>query len=102
MRKSILLIIMFVGLNCAIGPNQGFLYTGTNFAGEVNPYHNKIGSKKAEGCTHRILGLVSFGSANAGGIALENKIQYIYGTDHSTISVLTFVYNNYCTIIHGE
>ncbi len=102
MKKLFLILILFLSLNCAIGPNHGFIYTGTNFAGEVNPYFNKIGSKKAEGCTHRILYLISFGSSNAGSIAINNKIQYIYGTDHSTTSVLTFLYNNYCTIVHGE
>ncbi len=99
--KKILIILLF-SLNCATGPNSGFIFTGTEFAGEINPYFNKIGSKKAEGCTHRILLLISFGSSSAGTIALQNKIQYIYGVDHSYTNVLSVLYNSYCTIVHGE
>lgn len=97
-----LLLVMGLGAGCAVGPVHGFLFTSNKFAGVANN-NTAIGSaKKAEGCQHFILGLVAFGDAGAGSIANQNGIKKIATIDHATLSVLTVVYNRYCTLVAGE
>ncbi|EMJ91657.1 TRL-like family protein [Leptospira alstonii] len=107
MKKIIILTLFALGFsvflsNCAIGPQQGLLVTNTTFPGEINRSNNIPTSKKAEGCTHSVLGWVTWGDAAAGQIALDHKISRIANIDHSTFSVLGYVYRNYCTIVSGE
>ena len=86
---------------CAIGPVHGVIYTGTSFAGEFNPANDVPREKTATGCTRSILALVSFGDSSVGAVALANGISRVATVDHSTTSVLTFVYRDYCTIVTG-
>ncbi|WP_425460800.1 TRL-like family protein [Leptospira langatensis] len=95
-------IILGSFTNCANGPVGGFLFTGTTFPGEFNTLNNVSPTKKAEGCTRSVLGLITWGDSGAGQIALENGITKIATIDHSTMSVLTLVYRDYCTIVAGE
>ena len=100
MKKiSFLLIFLF---NCAIGPTHGLLYTTTKFAGEFNPYNDVPKTKSATGCQYNYLGIIVYGDASAGEIAIKNKIKKIAVIDHSTTSILTFVYATFCTTIYGE
>ncbi|MDV6236505.1 TRL-like family protein [Leptospira ellisii] len=105
MKKIIILIVVSLGLflsNCvAVGPQQGAIVTATTFPGEINKSNNVASVKKAEGCTNTILHLVSWGSAAAGQVALDNKITRIASIDHSAFSVLG-IYKSYCTIVSGE
>ncbi|EMM98892.1 TRL-like family protein [Leptospira noguchii str. 1993005606] len=107
MKKIIILALVTLGFsvflsNCATGPQQGILITTTTFPGEINRSNEVPAAKKAEGCAHNVLYLVTWGNAAAGQIALENKISRIATVDHSTFSVLGLVYSNYCTIVNGE
>ncbi|TGJ99788.1 TRL-like family protein [Leptospira semungkisensis] len=95
-------IILGSFMNCANGPVGGFIYTGTEFPGEFNTLNNVASTKKAEGCTKSVLGLFTWGDSGVGQIALANKITKIATIDHSTMSVLTLVYRDYCTIVTGE
>ncbi|WP_078125118.1 TRL-like family protein [Leptospira alexanderi] len=107
MKKIIILTLIALSFsvflsNCATGPQQGLVVTNITFPGEINPSNNISTVKKAEGCAHNILYLVTWGNAAAGQIALDNKISRIANIDHSTFSVLGHVYSNYCTIVSGE
>ncbi|EMM96059.1 TRL-like family protein [Leptospira interrogans serovar Zanoni str. LT2156] len=107
MKKIIILTLVALSFsvflsNCATGPQQGFIVTNITFPGEINPSNNIPTAKKAEGCAHNVLYLVTWGNAAAGQIALENKISRIATVDHSALSVLGLVYSNYCTIVSGE
>ncbi|KPZ76917.1 MULTISPECIES: TRL-like family protein [Leptospira] len=107
MKKIIILTLVALGFsvflsNCATGPQQGMLVTSTTFPGEINRSNEVPTAKKAEGCAHNVLYLVTWGDASAGQIALDNKISRIATVDHSTFSVLGLVYSSYCTIVSGE
>ena len=95
------LLIVFCLGGCAIGPVHGVIYTGTSFAGEFNPANDVPREKTGTGCTRSILALVSFGDSSVGAVALANGISRVATVDHSTTSVLTFVYRDYCTIVTG-
>ncbi|TGK08760.1 TRL-like family protein [Leptospira fletcheri] len=105
-KKSFLYILLlgsFVQLfDCApIGPSGGFLFSDYKFPGEINSSNNIPTTKKAEGCQYNVLSVVTWGSASAGRIAMENRITRIATIDHSTMSIL-YLYQDYCTIITGE
>lgn len=92
-------------LNCSLnanGPVHGNLVTVTSFAGEVNPYNDVEELKEAKGCQTNVLLLVNIGDAGAGQIAKENGISRIASIDYSSISVLTIIFNRFCTIVRGE
>jgi TRL-like protein family len=97
------IILLTLGLlNCATGPTHGALFTYNTFPGNFNPSNEVKVTKTASGCQHSVLFLFAFGSASAGQVASENGIQRIATIDHSTLSVLSLVYRNYCTIVSGE
>ncbi|EOQ90397.1 TRL-like family protein [Leptospira yanagawae serovar Saopaulo str. Sao Paulo = ATCC 700523] len=96
------LLSVFLFANCAIGPTHGFLYNSTKFAGTINPENNVKAVKEAKGCQLTILYLVSVGDAGAGLIANKNGISKIATIDHSSFSLLTGLFRNYCTIVSGE
>lgn len=102
--KKIITIIFSLALfsGCAIGPVHGFLFTTTKFAGEINPSNDVTVQKTGESCQHQILTLVAFGDASAGNAAQSSGIKKIATVDHSTLSVLTILYRQYCTIVAGE
>ncbi|WP_425593158.1 TRL-like family protein [Leptospira licerasiae] len=102
--KSIITIslLAFSMFNCATGPVNGSLFTSVSFPGEFNTANNVSPVKKAESCTKSVLGLFTWGDSGAGTIALENKITKISAIDHSTMTVLNFIYREYCTIVTGE
>jgi len=102
MKKLLIILISLSIFNCAFGPTNGLIYTGTNIPGEFNPANDVKITKTAEGCQHNILYLFAFGSASAGKIALDNGIERIATIDHSMTSVFTLLYKNYCTIVSGE
>ena len=104
MKKKFFLpiAILFFISNCATGPVHGILFNYTKFAGEFNTHTDVLPIKKAEGCSHQFLGLVAIGDNGAGITAKLNDIKKIAVIDHSSFSILTFVYRNYCTIIYGE
>jgi len=95
---------LMMGLGaCAVGPVNGVLLTYTSFAGEYNPANNVVARKSGKSCEHVILGLVGYGTAGAGQIALDTGIQRIATIDHSTLSILNgVIYTSYCTIVWGE
>jgi hypothetical protein len=99
--KKYLLGFLFL-CNCAIGPTHGFFYTSTKFPGEFNPHNDVPRTKSATGCQYNYLGIIVTGEAAAGEIALKNGIKRIAVIDHSTKSILTFVYATFCTTIYGE
>jgi hypothetical protein len=101
-KISILSMILFTMSQCATGPVHGFLFTSTKFAGEFNQANDVKVTKSGEGCTHSILGILGFGNSGAGNVAMKNQISRIATVDHSTFSVLTLLYQNYCTIVSGE
>lgn len=96
-----LLSVLFI-TNCAIGPTHGFLYNSTKFAGTFNPENNVKSVKEAKGCQFTILYLFSVGDAGAGSVASKNGIKKIATIDHSTLSIFTGLFRNYCTIVIGE
>lgn len=103
MKKLLLFTFSLMLLtNCATGPTHGFLFTSNSFAGEFNPANDVKPVKTAEGCSHTILHLIAWGDAGVGEIAMENKIERISSVDHSTMSVFSILYKNYCTIVTGE
>ncbi|TGK18980.1 TRL-like family protein [Leptospira fluminis] len=107
MKEKLLLCILVLGSfvilsNCAIGPVNGYIFTYNKFPGEINSSNNVPSMKKAEGCQRNILGLVTWGSAGAGQIAMDNHISRIATIDHSTAYFLFGIYRNYCTILAGE
>ncbi|MBK8395098.1 MAG: TRL-like family protein [Leptospiraceae bacterium] len=104
MKKTLLILLFLLfSSNCAIGPTHGlFLFTSTKFPGEYNPANDVQAVKSAEGCSHSILYLFGFGNSGAGQIAKDNKILRIATIDHSTFSIFSIVYRNYCTIVSGE
>jgi len=103
MKKIIsLLFLFFLVLNCAIGPTHGGLFTSTKFAGDYNRSNDVLGTKTAKGCQSNILNLFAIGDSSVGALAQNNNITKISTIDHSTMSILTLVYANHCTIITGE
>ncbi|MBM9549240.1 TRL-like family protein [Leptospira sp. 201903074] len=96
------LLSVFLFANCAIGPTHGFLFTSTKFAGTFNPENNVKAAKEGTGCQFTILYLFSVGDAGAGSVANKNGITKIATIDHSSLSVLTGLFRNYCTIVSGE
>lgn len=97
---------MALGIQCAIGPQHGALYTSTKFAGDINPTNDVAALKTGEACMHYVLSLGAFGEAGAGDAAMAGGISRIATIDHSAFSVLSFhglgVYSQYCTIVAGE
>lgn len=106
MKKTSILVFALIAstfaANCAIGPVNGVLFTSNKFPGEINSANDVPSSKSGEGCQHLVLGLVSFGNAGAGSVALANGISRISTIDHSTLNVLQVVYSRYCTIVYGQ
>lgn len=103
MKKIVILIAILFLSNCAIGPTHGlFLFTSTKFPGEYNPANDVKSAKTAEGCSHSILYLIGFGNSGAGQIAKSNNISRIATIDHSTFSLFSVIYRNYCTIVTEE
>lgn len=99
----IFILLIFLNMNCAIGPNQGALISIVKFPGNYNLENDVKPSKTAKGCEHSILGLFGFGDSGAGSIAKTNNIQRIAIVDHSTMNIfLGLLYKNYCTIVSGE
>ncbi|MCG6139151.1 TRL-like family protein [Leptospira mtsangambouensis] len=96
------LLSVFLFANCAIGPTHGLLFSSTKFAGTFNPENNVKSSKEGKGCQFTILYLFSVGDAGAGSVANKNGISKIATIDHSSLSVLTGLFRNYCTIVSGE
>jgi hypothetical protein len=97
-----LTFLIFLSLNCAIGPTHGYIFTSTSFAGDYNRKNDVLGSKSAKGCQSMILNLIAYGDSSVGQLAKNNDIKKISTIDHSTVSVLTSLYANHCTIITGE
>ena len=95
-------LILFSVNTCAVGPVNGGLFTYTKFPGEFNAANTVFPGKSGEGCQHLILGLVSYGTAGAGEIAMKSGIKKIAYVDHSTVNVLQVLYSRYCTIVWGE
>jgi hypothetical protein len=103
MKLNLLLFLLSISIfHCSIGPTHGILITANQFAGEFNPYNDVESKKSATGCQHNILTFIAFGDASAGQLAQNNHIERIATIDHSTVSVLLFIYSNYCTIVTGE
>ncbi|XDD54587.1 TRL-like family protein [Leptospira sp. WS4.C2] len=96
------LLSVFLFANCAIGPTHGFIFSSTKFAGTINPENNVKATKEAKGCQFTILYIFSAGDAGAGYVANKNGINKIATIDHSSLSILTGLYRNYCTIVSGE
>jgi len=101
-NKIIIIVSMSIVSSCTTGPVGGLLFTTTTFAGSVNPSNDVVVEKEATGCHHNVLGIVAWGDAGAGHIAYENKIKRIATIDHSHLSVLFLVYQEYCTIVRGS
>ncbi|WCL51109.1 TRL-like family protein [Leptospira sp. GIMC2001] len=101
-KISSLILMLFTLNQCATGPVHGFLFTSNKFAGEFNTNNDVKVTKTGKGCSHSILGLFGFGKSGAGNVAHTNNITRIATVDHSTFSILTMVYQNYCTIVSGE
>jgi hypothetical protein len=102
MKKIAIIIFGLLFIGCAIGPTHGLLYTNNKFAGDYNPANDVQGSKSAESCQHNILNLVAVGNSGVGELAMNNNIKRIATIDHSTLSILTLLYANHCTIITGD
>lgn len=96
------LLSVFLFANCAIGPTHGGLFTSTKFAGTFNAENNVKVSKEGKGCIWTVLYIFSVGDAGAGSVANKNGISKIATIDHSSLSVLTGLFRNYCTIVSGE
>jgi hypothetical protein len=94
-----ILILLF--LNCATSPVSGILFTNTDYAGEMNKDSYIPASVKAIGCQYSLFGLVSVGNSGAGQIAYNKGIKRISSIDHSSLSILSFIYQRNCTIITG-
>lgn len=101
-KVIIFLSILFGAFNCAIGPTHGFIFTNNTFAGEFNTTNDVKSLKEGSGCERQFLTLAAFGDAEAGSIAKANNITRISTIDHSTMSVLSILYSDYCTIVRGE
>ncbi len=94
--------ILCSSAGCAVGPVNGILFTHNAFSGEFNHANNVAMTKEATGCQHQILGLVVFGSASAGQVAMDAGIKRIAIIDHSTLNILQIAYARYCTTVVGE
>ncbi len=104
-RKILTIAALFLSAalsSCAIGPVNGVLFTRTRFPGQLNSADDVPPAKQATGCMHEVLGTVAWGDASAGSIAMDNQIQKIAIIDHSTMSILSGVYSNFCTIVTGN
>ncbi|EMY71334.1 TRL-like family protein [Leptospira vanthielii] len=96
------LLSVFLFANCAVGPTHGFVYSSTKFAGTFNPENNVKATKEAKGCQFTLLYLINVGDAGAGSVANKNGISKIATIDHSSLSILTGLFRNYCTLVSGE
>ncbi|MCC5815787.1 MAG: TRL-like family protein [Leptospira sp.] len=96
----VILSLLFVG--CAIGPTHGYLFTSNKFAGDYNRSNSVTGNKTAESCQHNILNLIAVGNSSVGDLAINSNIKKVATIDHSTLSILTLIYANHCTIITGD
>ncbi|TGL44612.1 TRL-like family protein [Leptospira perdikensis] len=96
------LLSVFLFANCAIGPTHGFIFSSTKFAGTFNAENNVKATKEGKGCQFTVLYLFSAGDAGAGSVANKNGISKIATIDHSSLSVFTGLFRNYCTIVSGE
>lgn len=94
-----ILILFF--LNCATSPVSGLVFTYTDFAGEMNKDNMIPASTKAEGCQYNLFGLIAVGNSGAGQIAYDKGIKRISSIDHSTLTVLTILFQKNCTIVNG-
>jgi len=102
-KKALFLVLNCLFLtSCAIGPVHGILFTSNRFAGETNPEGDVASVKTARGCQTQILGMAATGNSGAGQIAYNAGIKRIATIDHSTVSILMFVFSRYCTIVTGE
>lgn len=103
LKHIILAMVLFFSLgSCASGPVGSVFFNYTQYPGEMAPDGKIVTTKTAEGCTYSVLGLVTWGNAGAGEIALNNGITKISVIDHHSTDVLWFGYREYCTIISGE
>tara|TARA_Y100001937_G_scaffold128452_3_gene204801 strand:- start:11807 stop:12022 length:216 start_codon:yes stop_codon:yes gene_type:complete len=61
-----------------------------------------IGSRSGASCVQSYLGMISFGDASIKAAAATGGIQTVKAVDYSELAVLTFFYNRFCTIAHGD
>ena len=88
--------------SCAIGPVNGLVFSDTSFPGDVNPRGDVEPIKTGKSCQSMYLGLLAIGDAGAGEAARQAGIKRIATIDHENFSLLTLVYNRYCTTVTGE
>lgn len=109
LRSLMLILTLALSSGCAyVGP-PGFIYKGVRTPGQFHPgaSTNPGGSEiTGEACTMGILGLISIGDAsldsalrNAGA---EGKTLKNVTVDHREMTILMFLYQNYCTRVTAQ
>ena len=100
--KISIAFLLFLQIQCAVGPVNGLIYSETRFAGEFNSANDVKYVKEGKSCLHNILGMITLGSASAGRVAQNSGIKRIALIDHSTLNVFQILYGRYCTHVYGE
>ena len=102
--KKIILVIftIFLFQSCSVGPVGGVLFVYNKFPGEFNTANDVPATKSGKSCNHKLLMLLSWGEAGAGQIAYDNQIRRIATIDHTTLNILSILYQTYCTVVYGS
>ncbi|MEQ8352017.1 MAG: TRL domain-containing protein [Leptospiraceae bacterium] len=82
-------------------PPYGYIYHNTRMNKDVSEATN-IGSRSGASCVQSYMGMISFGDASIKAAAAAGGIQTVKAVDYSELSILTFFYNRFCTIAHGD
>ena len=82
-------------------PPYGYIYHNTRMNKDVSEATN-IGSRSGASCVQSYMGMISFGDASIKAAAAAGGIQTVKAVDYSELAIMTFFYNRFCTIAHGD
>ncbi|MBU42144.1 MAG: TRL-like family protein [Spirochaetaceae bacterium] len=94
-------VLLLAGACGTYQPPYGYIYHNTRMNKDVSEATN-IGSRSGASCVQSYLGMISFGDASIKAAAATGGIQTVKAVDYSELAVLTFFYNRFCTIAHGD
>ena len=82
-------------------PPYGYMYHNVRMNKDVSEATN-IGSRSGASCVQSYMGLISFGDASIKAAAAAGGVQTVKAVDYTELSILTFFYNRFCTVAHGD
>ncbi len=105
MKKLLLFLILVYFTSCRTfsfyGPPTGFFYENITFNHFVSP-KSELGSRQGKSCIISWFNLVTIGDASIRTSSAVAGIKEIRAVDYEIFRIFSFVYEEFCVIVHGE